>query len=60
MYKVVVLAVLAGIGFGAAAGFSLGNQEMTGMLAGIAALAFIAAPAAVVYSNEKKKWQQAH
>ncbi|MDV6378344.1 hypothetical protein ORD22_08805 [Sporosarcina sp. GW1-11] len=60
MYKVVVLAIMAGIGFGAAAGFSIGSQEMTGMLAGIAALAFIAAPAAVVCSSKKKKWEQAH
>lgn len=58
MYKLVVLAVLVGIAFGAAVGFSLGEKEMTGMLAGVAALAFIAAPAAVVYSSEKKKFQQ--
>ncbi|ARD47846.1 hypothetical protein SporoP37_06625 [Sporosarcina sp. P37] len=60
MYKIVALAVLAGIGLGAAAGFSFGSKELTGMAAGLAALVFIAAPAAVVYASEKKKWQQAH
>ncbi len=59
MYKIVALAIFAGIGIGAGAGFSLGSKEWVGMLAGIAALAFIAAPVAVVYSSEKKKWQQA-
>lgn len=60
MYKIVALAVLAGIALGAAAGFSFGSKELAGMLAGVAALAFIAAPAAVVYASEKKKWQQVH
>ncbi|WP_162805778.1 hypothetical protein [Sporosarcina sp. PTS2304] len=60
MYKVVVAALLVGMVFGVAAGFSIGTKEMTGMLAGIAALAFIVAPAAVVYANEKKKIQQIH
>ncbi|GKV65338.1 MULTISPECIES: hypothetical protein [Sporosarcina] len=59
MYKLVTLAIFAGVGLGAAAGFSFGSKEWAGMLAGIAALAFIAIPAAVVYSAEKKKIQQA-
>ena len=60
MYKIVVLAIVAGIALGLAAGFSFGSKELTGMFAGMAALAFIAAPAAVVCANEKKKFQQAH
>ena len=60
MYKIVVLAILAGIALGLAAGFSFGSQEMAGMFAGMAALAFIAAPAAVVCAKEKKKFNQAH
>ncbi|ARK21217.1 hypothetical protein CSV69_10695 [Sporosarcina sp. P26b] len=60
MYKIVASAVIAGIILGAVAGFSFGSKEFAGMFAGMAALAFIAAPAAVVYSSEKKKWQQVH
>lgn len=60
MYKIVALAILAGVALGLAAGFSFGSKEMTGMFAGMAALAFIAAPAAVVYANEKKNFHQAH
>ncbi|WP_301108000.1 hypothetical protein [Sporosarcina sp.] len=58
MYKLVALAVFAGIGIGTAAGFSFGSKEWVGMLAGVTALAFIAIPAAVVYSAEKKKYHQ--
>ncbi|ARF17004.1 hypothetical protein [Sporosarcina ureae] len=56
MYKIVTLAVLAGIALGVAAGFSFGSKELTGMFSGMVALAFIVAPAAVVYASEKKKW----
>lgn len=59
MYKIIVLALLAGIGIGTAAGFSVGSKDLIGMLAGVAALAFIAIPAAAVYAGEKKKWHQA-
>ncbi|EGQ25997.1 hypothetical protein ABZ756_13920 [Mammaliicoccus sciuri] len=58
MYKLITLAIIAGIGIGTTAGFSLGSKEWAGMLAGVAALAFIVVPATVVYSAEKKKWQQ--
>lgn len=60
MYKIVALAILAGVALGLAAGFSFGSKELAGMFAGMAALAFIAAPAAVVYANEKKRFHQAH
>ncbi|PID14930.1 hypothetical protein CSV63_10850 [Sporosarcina sp. P34] len=60
MYKIVALAVVAGIILGAATGFSFGSKELAGMFSGMAALTFIAAPAAVVYASEKKKWHQAH
>lgn len=59
MYKVAALAVLAGISFGTAAGFSFGSKELAGMIAGVAALALIAVPAAVVYANDKKKYGHA-
>lgn len=58
MYKIVALAVVAGILLGVAAGFSIGSQELSGLFAGMSALAFITIPAAVVYASEKKKWHQ--
>lgn len=60
MYKIVVMAIVAGIALGVATGFSLGSSQIEGMLAGVAALSFIAIPAAVVYANEKKKFNRAH